>query len=205
VDGMITLDELTSKGDALKRAGDLEGAKDCYMQALDIDPFNRMTYIHLGKIAHLLKAQDLAVRCYLASLHLELAQIEKDIHDHSLPIHLQVQYDTIPEDILDQLPQKSAFIIFADSDVPRLIAHSIIDLSPKALNVNPQLKAYSDIYNAELLEDGAHDETLGKWGLTSSDETNTDEEVYIPFGQNFLLDALQWDQLSRNDVLNIYS
>jgi tetratricopeptide (TPR) repeat protein len=201
---MSTLDQLLDRGVALKRLGDLEGAKDCYIKALDIDPFNMMTYISLGKTAHLLKAQDLAVRCYLASTHLQLAPIEKSINENRLPMHLKVQYDIFPQDILKQLPRKSAFVIFIDPNTPRHIAHSIIDLSPKTLNENPHLKAYCEVYHAHILGNGTHDETLKKWGLTSSNQIETDEQIYIPFGRNFLVQELQWDNLSRNDVLNIY-
>nr|WP_144925405.1 hypothetical protein [Paenibacillus bovis] len=201
---MTTVNQLLDQGVALKRAGNLQGAKDCYIKAIEMDPFNMMTYISLGKTAHLLKAQDLAIRCYLASTHLQLAPIEKGIKENNLPMHLKVQYDNFPQNIFTQLPKRSAFVIFIDPNTPRHVAHSILDLSPKIINENPQLKAYSEVYHAHILGDGTHDTTLRKWGLTSANQIETDEKIYIPQGRNFLIQELNWNKLSNGDVLGLY-
>lgn len=199
-----SLDQLLDKGVALKRAGNLERARDCYIKALEIDPYNMMTYISLGKVAHLLKDQDLAVRSYLASTHLQLAPIEKSINENNLPFHLKVQYDAFPREVLSSLPKKSAFVIYLDSNTPRHIAHSIIDLSPSILSEYPELLPYAEIYRSHIYGNGTHDQVLQKYGLTLKEQIEKDEKFYLPFGRNFLIQELQWDELSRDDVINIY-
>lgn len=201
---MSALNNLLDRGVALKRAGDLEGAKEIYLKALEIDPTNMMTYISLAKTAHLLKSQNLAVRCYLASTHLQLAPIERSIQQNNLPMHLKLQFDTFPPDILSQLPRKSAFVIYIDPNTPRHVAHTLIDLTPELLSKNPNLKSYSEVYHSHILGNGTHERTLQKWGLTPSDQIGFDEQIYIPYGREFLIQELQWDKISRDDVLNIY-
>ncbi|WP_043931092.1 hypothetical protein [Bacillus sp. EB01] len=198
------VDQLLDKGVALKRAGDLEGAKKCYIDALDIDPNNHMTFISLGKTAHLLKNQNLAVKSYLAATHIQLSPIEKGIKENNLPLHLQIQYDTFPKEMLNSLPRKSAFTIFIDPNTPRHIAHSLIDLTPDVLRQNPELKPYAEIYHAHILGNGTHDRVLQKYGLTSSKQVAQDENVYIPYGRKFVLEELQWNKLSNTNVLDIY-
>lgn len=131
--------------------GDLEGAKACYIKALEMDSTNMMTYISLGKIAHLLK-QHLAVRSYLASTHLQIGPNEKAINENNLPLHLQIQYNVFPEEILASLPRKSAFTIFIDPNTPRHVAHSLVDLNPEVLAGNPQIAPLAEIYQALFLE-----------------------------------------------------
>lgn len=201
---MTTIEQLLDQGVALKRAGDLQGAKDSYIKAIEKDPFNMMTYISLGKTAHLLKAQDLALRCYLASTHLQLAPIEKSFGENNLPLHLKVQYESFPKDLLKELPKKSAFVIFIDPNTPRHVAHSYLDLSPTIVKENPQLKAYSEVYDAHILGAGTYDQTLQKWGLTSANQIETDEEIYIPQGRNFLIQEINWNKLSNHNVLDLY-
>jgi tetratricopeptide (TPR) repeat protein len=201
---LTKVDDLLDRGVALKRSGNLKGAKDCYLKALETDPYNIMVFISLGKTAHLLKEQELAVRCYLSATHLQLAPIEKSIVENRLPMHLKFQYDTFASKELSQLPKKSAFVIFLDSNTPKHIAHSVIDLSPQTLNDVPQLKPYVEIYSSDILGNGSYNQTLKKWGLTTVDQREKEEQVYIPFGRNFLIKQLQWEKLSRNDVLNIY-
>lgn len=198
------LDQLLDKGVQLKRAGNLEGARDCYIEAIKMDPYNMMTFISLGKTAHLLKAQALAVRSYLAAAHLQLAPIEKGISENNLPIHLRVQYDSFPQEILDSLPRKSAFTIYIDPNTPRHIAHSVVDLTPSTVRDNPKLVPYAEIYHSHILGDGSHGPVLNKYGLTQNDQIEQDEQIYIPFGRNFIIQELQWDNLNRNDVANIY-
>ncbi|USK48031.1 hypothetical protein LIT38_15775 [Bacillus sp. CMF12] len=199
-----TLDQLLDKGVRLKRSGNLEGARDCYIDAIKIDPYNMMTYISLGKTAHLLKLQGLAVRSYLAAAHLQLAPIEKGINENNLPIHLRAQYDSFPKEILASLPSNSAFTIYIDPNTPRHIAHSVIDLTPSTVRDNPKLIPYAEIYHAHILGDGTHATVLNKYGLTQSDQINQDEQVYMPFGRNFMIQELQWDKLDRQDVANFY-
>jgi glycosyltransferase involved in cell wall biosynthesis/Flp pilus assembly protein TadD len=48
-------------GDCFAKLGDLEGAKDAYMKAMDVDPYSAKIYIGLGTIALLKQGFDIAV------------------------------------------------------------------------------------------------------------------------------------------------
>lgn len=197
-------EQLLDKGVALKRSGDLEGAKKCYIDSLHLDSTNMNTYLSLGKTAHLLKQQDLAVRSYLAFCHLMLSPIEKAIKQDNLPMHLKIQYSQLPADAINSLPKKSAFAIYMDTNTPRHIAHSLIDLSEQTLNNLPHLKPYSKIYYAHILGDGSHNSVLQNLNLTASNQIATDEDVYIPFGHEFLTKDIQWQKIESTKVLDIY-
>lgn len=198
------VDQLLDKGVALKRNGDLEGAKNCYIDALNIDETNMNTYLSLGKTAHLLKHQNLAIKCYLAFSHLMVSPIEKAIKQNNLPLHLKIQFDQIPEHAFASLPKQSAFAIYMDTNTPRHVAHSLIDLSEQTLNKNSNLKPYSKIYYAHILGDGSHNSVLQNFGLTASNQIAMDEDVYIPAGQEFLVSNIEWNKIASTNVLDIY-
>jgi tetratricopeptide (TPR) repeat protein len=85
------VEQVIAEGVKLKRAGDLKGALNCYLRAVDLDPMNSNVFISVGKTAHLLKEQNLAARSYLAAVHLMLAPIEKVIdHPEQLPDFLRM-------------------------------------------------------------------------------------------------------------------
>ncbi|MDR6121342.1 tetratricopeptide (TPR) repeat protein [Bacillus sp. SLBN-46] len=201
---MSNVKQLLDKAVSYKRAGNLESAKNCYIEAVDLDPYNMMTYISLGKTAHLLKNQNLAVRSYLAATHIQLSPIEKAINENNLPMHLRFQYEGFPKDLLASLPKKSAFTIFIDVNTPRHLAHSVVDLSVSTLKENPQLVPYSEVYRAHILGNGTHDSVLQRFALTSSDQIENDENVYIPYGRKFVLSELKWDKIHSNNVLDLY-
>lgn len=199
-----TVEEFIDKGVSLKRSGKFKEAMDCYIKALDIDPQNMKTYISLGKTAHLLNNQDLAIKCYLAATHILLSPIDEEIQQNKLPLYLEVQYNAFPKDILASLPKKSAFAIFIDSNTPRHTAHSIVDLDASFIKQNPGLVPYSDIYRSHILGDGNYDEVLSKYGLTTTNQMNYDEEFYIPIGRSFNIDHIKWDKLSQLNVVDLY-
>jgi tetratricopeptide (TPR) repeat protein len=200
----FTSDQLLDKGVAYKRAGKLEEAKNCYIDAINHDPYNMITFISLGKTAHLLRDQNLAVKSYLASCHLQLSDIEKAINNNNLPMHLKFQYDSFPKNILNSLPKKSAFTIYIDPNTPRHLAHSMIDLSPGALREYPELKAYAEVYHAHISGRGNHNKVLNQYGLDPSQQISKDEEVYIPYGRDFLIKELQWNKITNKNVVDIY-
>lgn len=198
------LQQLMDQGVALKRQGNLEGARDCYIQALKEDPAEMMIYINIGKVAHLLRSQDLAIRSYLAFTHLQIGPVETAIKKDQLPMHLKIQYDNFPKDVLVELPKKSAFIIFIDPNTSRHLAHSLLDLSPDTMRGNPELYPYAEIYHAHIFGNGLYESIMQRHRLTTSDQVNMDEETYIPLGRKFLIQHLKWDQISNTDVLKLY-
>ncbi|AIF45552.1 tetratricopeptide repeat protein [Virgibacillus sp. SK37] len=199
------VEHFITEGVRLKRAGDLEGALNCYLQAVDLNPTNMKVFISLAKTAHLLKRQNLAARCYLSATHLMLEPIEKVIDSpEKLPDYLRMAYGEFLEEQLQQLPRKSAFAILLDSNTPRHTAHTMIDLSPDILENRSDLKPFSEIYRASILGDGSYGSILNQYGYTSDDQMKVEKEIYIPAGQKFLMTDLKWDQIESQDVIDIY-
>lgn len=180
-----SVEQLLDRGVSLKRSGNLEAARDCYISALEVDPTNMMTYISLGKTAYLLGQQDLSVKCYLASTHLQISPVERAIIENKLPLHLKFQYDSFPPEVLNSLPKKSAFIIFIDGNTPRHLAHSLADLSGAVLEQNPSLSIYGEIYHSHIFGDGSYERILQKHRMSTSNQMRQDEEFYIPWGRKF--------------------
>jgi tetratricopeptide (TPR) repeat protein len=198
------LAQFLDRGADLKRQGYLKEAMDCYIQALKVDPEEMSVYLGLGKVAHLLKYQDLAVRSYLSFAHLQVGPIEDAILKDLLPPEFQALYDTFPKDVLSELPKKSAFALFFDPNTPRHIAHSLIDLSPDTMRSKPELVPYAEVYHAHIYNNGTYETILKRHGLTFDDQTRIDKETYIPYGQYFLLGNIKWDMLSSKDVIRLY-
>ncbi|MBU9674958.1 tetratricopeptide repeat protein [Planococcus sp. CP5-4] len=196
--------QLLSRGITLKRSGDLEGAQKCYIEALNIEPTNLEIFLSIGKTAHLQKNQNLAVKCYLAFNHLMISPIEKAIQQNDLQVPLKNFYDSMPAHSLNSLPKHSAFTIFTDKNTPKHIAHSLIDLSESALETNPHLRPYSKIYHALISGDGSYNNVLQDLKLSAENHMAIDEDIYIPFGRNFLIDEIQWDKIESTNVLEIY-
>lgn len=201
---MTAVDQLITNAVSFKRQGKFEEAKQCYIDALEYNPHDLMNYVGLGKIAHLSNAQGLAINCYLAAAHLQIAPVKKAIEDNALPLPLKLQYDQIPADVMKQLPHESAFIILIDANTPRHLAHSFVDLSEDFLAKNPDIKKFSEIYRAHILGDGSYQSTLIKWETTQDHQIEMDETFYLPEGRDFLLKYLKWGQLDSLDVLNLY-
>lgn len=196
--------QFIDQGNSLKQAGDLEGAKIKFFKALEFDPLNRSAYMSLGKTAYLLKNQNLALKCYLASMHLQLSPIEKDIQNDQLSCHLKIQHDTFPSYFLTSLPRKSAFVLYLYPNTPRHAAHTLIDLSPIQLRENPYLKPYAEIYQSFISKNGTHSLVLNKHHKTTDDQLACDQSYYIPYGRNYFLKELQWGKILNNDVQNLY-
>lgn len=196
--------QLIDQGNSLKHAGDLDSARIKFFKALELDPLNRAAYIGLGKTAFLLKNQKLALQCYLASMHLQIAPIEKDIQDDHLSCHLKIQQDTFPSYFLSSLPRQSAFVLYLYPNAPRHAAHALIDLSPIQLRENPYLKPFAEIYYSFISKNGTHTHVLSKHQKTTDDQISCDQKYYIPYGRNFFLRELKWDKILSEDVLDLY-
>ncbi|MEN0644926.1 hypothetical protein MKY91_17355 [Alkalicoccobacillus gibsonii] len=201
---MTDVDQLLTNAVSLKRQGKFEEAKQCYIDILEDNPHDLMSYVGLGKIAHLLNEQGLAIKCYLSAAHLQIAPVKRAIEENSLPLPLKLQYDQIPANVLKQLPHESAFIILIDANTPRHLAHSLIDLSEDLLAEKPGIKMYSEIYRAHILGDGSYQSTLTKWQTTQDHQIEMDEKFYLLEGRDFLIKYLNWGQLDSMDVLSLY-
>lgn len=201
---MTAVDQLITNAVSFKRQGKFEEAKQCYIDILEDNPHDLMSYVGLGKIAHLLNDQELAINCYVAAAHLQIAPVKKSIEENSLPLHLKLQYDQIPADVMKQLPHESAFIILIDANTPRHLAHSLVDLTEEFVAAKPGLKMYSEIYRSHILGDGSYQATLTKWDITQDHQIEMDETFYLIQGREFLIKYLKWGQLDSMDVLSLY-
>ncbi|NMD68740.1 hypothetical protein HHO41_00460 [Bacillus sp. DNRA2] len=198
------VDQLLEQGEVLKKAGDFISAKNLFFKAVEMDPSNSATFMKLGKIAHLLKDQGLALRCYAAAMHLQITPIEKFIIDNQLPCHLKIQQDAFSDGFLDSLPRASAFIIYVYPNTPRHTAHSLIDLSDIQLRENPQLLPFAEIYHSFISKNGTHPHVLQKYQKSTDDQIQYDGSYYIPIGRNYLMKEIEWGKIHSDDVLHIY-
>ena len=160
---MNTIQQFMDRGGMHKRNGDFYAEKDCFVKALELDPLDMTIYVNLAKVAHLLKAQTLAIICYLAATHLQLAPIEQSIYENNLPKYLENQYNAFPKEIEKNLPAKSGFVIYIDINLPRHVAHSILDLSQSNLRKS-QPSILSLIYMPLTLKEMVHIMKLYKNG-----------------------------------------
>lgn len=199
----MSVNELLDKGVSLKRQGDFYGAKACYVEALKRDPSNIMIYISLGKIAYLLRDEVLSINCYLASMHLQLFSVENHLKRETLPFQLEIQLNSLSQIELESLPRRCAFIILIDPNTPNHIAHAVLDFSHVLVELY-ELNPYIEIYHAKIAGNGTYERLLKKYKLTTSDEMDKLNSMYYPYGQNYLLNNIQWNQISSSDVVNIY-
>jgi len=195
---------LTERAAALTREGNLTGARDCCMAALEQDPGRLATYVSLGQVSHLMSNQNLAVRCYLAAMHLQAAAVERQLREQTLSVQLQSLLAAFPAELLEELPRTSAFIVFADPHLPRHAAHALADLSRDTMRQQEDLAPYADAYRAQLNGNGTHEQVLARNGLTVNDQIRKDKDWYIPIGRQFFLDQLKWDRAESAEVLRIY-
>lgn len=195
---------LLKKAIAFKKAGAYEAAKASCFQALEVDPTYKITYVHLGNIAYLMGQQNLAVRSYLALTHLQLYAIENHLIDGTLTDKFKNYYDEFPKEELDKLPLHSAFVIYLDGFITRQIAHAMIDLSKERKEANAPLEPFIEVYRAVISEDPYGALLLDKYDLDEKKIYAIEKKHYIPFGQKFLINEIDWDKIFRDDVVNIY-
>lgn len=210
---MNRIDNILNAGVARKRAGDLKGAKEIYIEALKLDPYYPMTYISIGKVCYLLREQSISFMAYLASMHLQIYTREQrlqgkiissdpmaDIMDNMN----EEQYNSLSPQIKKILPRKSGLVILQGPNTPRHIAHTLFDLDERALNQNNNVAVFSQIYRAQLAGNNTYESKLMSLGKTESEYNDFDEEFYSTHGKFILLDNIKWDKIESREVLDIY-
>lgn len=199
---VLVADKLIEQGVQAKKNGYYEKAKDLYLQALNYNPEDYAIYLNLGKVCYLLGEYGLAERSYLAFMHLQLniremkekGLIEYDVIEKNRNRGI---YNDLPQHIKDILPTVSALVILQDPNTPRHFAHAMID------GVNKNVRKYKDVYMATLA--GASLElALKRNKLTEDEYYNFENNQYIGFGREQLLDLIRWDKLLSKDVLSLY-
>lgn len=186
-----------------KQAGRLQHALSLYLDALKIDPCHIPIYLGLAGTSYLLGDRFTALRGCLAAMHLRINETEREMMENpsgpdSLPFN--AQYDALCKERKQVLPAKSGFIIFYDRNLAKHAAHAFFDLD----NNYPELKKYGQVYRAEAIGDDAFQYTLKQWAMSEADYRCHNREFYVPKGQEFLFNVIQWPQIADRDVLNIY-
>lgn len=204
-----SVEELLDEGVTLKRQGEFDAAIKAYEAAINIDPAYTMSYMSLGKVAYLAGKHDLAIRSYLAAMHLELATVEEQIANNALPEDLMIMKSSVfTTDQLGQLPARSAFIIFLDSNTPRHFAHAFIDLNPNLLESVkkdvPEIDGFVELYYAQILGDGSHQEIINQGKVNVNEQMQVEESIYIKTGQDLFFNYIRWEYVGSKDVLSLY-
>ncbi|MGG0658517.1 tetratricopeptide repeat protein [Rummeliibacillus pycnus] len=197
---MSNVEKMIEHALELKRLGQYDQALNMYTAAIQVEPSNSNFYRGIGKIAYLMGQSKLAVSAYLSALHIEIAKIEH----FGLNDETQKMYDQLPEALTKDLPVKGAFIIYYDTNTLRHLAHAIADFDENALNQEPELVAYKEIYTAQLKGDQELAEILAIYNRDENDYTHQESTFYIQIGKELALSWIKWDHLASLDVGYLY-
>lgn len=186
-----------------RQAGQLQHALSLYLDALRIDSYHDPIYFGLAGTNYLLGDRFTALRGYLAAMHLRINETEREMTGNpSSPDSLSFhdQYNALCKERKQGLPTKSGFMIFYDKAMAKHAAHAFFDLDSNY----PELEKYAQVYQAEALGADAFQSMLKQWGMSEADYRCHNREFYVPKGQEFLYNVIQWRQIADRDVLNIY-
>ena len=196
-------DRLITAAIATRQTGQFQHALSLYLDALRIDPYHAPIYFGLAGTNYLLGERFTALRGYLAAAHLRINEVEREmIANPSSPASLsfQAQYNALCKERKQGLPAKSGFIIFYDQALAKHAAHAFFDLDNNYL----ELQKYGQVYRAEAIGEDAFQSALKQWAMSEVDYRCHNREFYVPKGQEFLFNVIQWPQIADRDVLNIY-
>lgn len=185
------------------QANQVQHALSLYLDALRIDPFHAPIYFGLAVTNYLLGDRFTALRGYLSAMHLRINETEREMAENpsspdSLSFH--AQYNALCKERKQGLPTKSGFIIFYDRNLAKHAAHAFFDLDHNY----PELEKYGQVYRAETQGNGAFHFTLQQWAMSEAEYRRYNREFYVPKGQEFFFQVIQWRQIADRDVLNIY-
>lgn len=185
------------------REGELEQAFSLYLEALRIDRRHAPAYVGLARTSYLRGDRFAALRGYLAAMHLQINAIEGQLTKNpnsTASQQFNTEYETLNSKDKLALPAKAGFILFYDGALARHAAHAFFDLCGNY----PELKKYGQVYRAEVRDNDTVPSTLKKWAVSETDYRIKTRDFYIPKGQEFFLQVIQWSQINSPDVLNIY-
>ncbi|MEI3607707.1 hypothetical protein SPD48_18645 [Pseudogracilibacillus sp. SE30717A] len=94
--------------------------------------------------------------------------------------------------------------LYTDTNTPRHLGHSIIDLAPEILQEMEGLHVFAEIYHAHIYGNGSYNRLVDDYNVTPQQQLEIDEKVYIPNGVEFLLNNIKWDDLESDHVIDIY-
>ncbi|MBQ0140102.1 MAG: hypothetical protein KBT36_12475 [Kurthia sp.] len=198
---MVTVKELVEKAEELTTKGLYEDAIRLYADAIKIESSNSNLYRAYGKVAYLMEENQYAIAAYLSALHIEIAKIEH----FGLTEQTKPMYDNLPQNLKDELPKVGGLVVFYDTNTLRHLAHAITDFDENAMNEEPKLLAFKQIYHAELSGNAdEYNDALHTFNRTPSEASDEDASFYIHIGKELAMAWIKWDQLNSLDVGNLY-
>lgn len=198
---MAEIQQLVEQAEELKKQGLYEDAIRLYADAIKQDSSNSNLYRAYGKVAYLMEENQYAIAAYLSALHIEIAKIEH----FGLTEQTKPMYENLPQNLKDELPKVGGLIIFYDTNTLRHLAHAITDFDDNAMNEEPKLLAFKQIYRAEIKgNNDEYSETLHTFNRTPEEANAEDASFYIHIGKELAMSWIKWDQLNSVDVGKMY-
>lgn len=198
---MANVEELVEKATELTTQGLYEDSIRLYAEAIKADSSNSNLYRAYGKVAYLMEENQYAIAAYLSALHIEIAKIEH----FGLTEQTQPMYDNLPQNLKDELPKVGGLVVFYDTNTLRHLAHAITDFDENAMNEEPRLLAFKQIYHAELTgNQEEYNSALQTFNRTPTEANDEDASFYIHIGKELAMTWLKWDQLNSIDVGKMY-
>ncbi|MGL4771960.1 MAG: tetratricopeptide repeat protein [Clostridium sp.] len=183
------------------REGDFEKANQALIKAIKLDPKCPSTYTLLGNVNYLLNKPKNAMRCYLASIHLQINKLKK-MQTATFAGILDLKYNKLSKEEQEILPTKFGLIIFNDSTVPSHIAHATIDLRSEELD--QLLKECSSLYRQSIQTGKDTKDLINTYNICHEDYIELEQTHYIALGREILIENLKWDSIDNPNVVQLY-
>lgn len=198
---MANVEELVEKATELTAQGLYEDAIRLYAEAIQADSTNSNLYRGYGKIAYLMEENQYAIAAYLSALHIEIAKIEH----FGLTEQTQPMYENLPQNLKNELPKVGGLVVYYDTNTLRHLAHAVTDFDEKAMNEEPRLLAFKQIYQAEIKgNNDEYNDTLHAFNRTPQDASDEDASFYIHIGKEVAMAWIKWNDLQSIDVGKLY-
>lgn len=175
--------------DMIKR-NNLSKAKLALSKSLSLDPNLHDTYTMLGDVHFLENKKNLAIKYYLASMHLLiLSSIRGNTEDV-----FTTKFASLEEGLKETLPSKYAVDILNEYTISYHLGHALLD------NDN-----YEKIFKDALINKMTLNSILHKHTVESEDYLEYRNSVIIPHGREFLMTNILWDSILLDNVQLLYN
>lgn len=199
-------ESLLKDGLEQKRKGNLDQAAEDFTEGIANDPANAKIHYELGKVQFLRGDYGISLSAYLAYTHLMLQKRESQLSgtlefpEDEKKISEDF-YSSLPEEVKQSLPRKSASYILEDGDICNHAAHSYFG-SQKI--EDPEIVENFKLYYSTLVGSNLVQMTVEQFGYSLDKFEQMNMDIFIPNGRMILLDNIAWDRLEEEDVVRIY-
>lgn len=184
-----------------KREGKFDLAIEYYQKVMNQEGVSIKLLQAVANVFYLKEFNDEAVAFGLAAAHLSL-HIDNERYKKKDPATVNA-LKQIPEEITNQFPKPIGALLLYHPDIVRNISHALLD-QEIIFEKEPKIRPFAEIYYAQLLGDGSETETLQKYNLTGQDVLHFEEQEYIGYGYQVVIDEIKWTELERTDVAVLY-